>query len=381
MSSPPVVALPVRPVSELDPRPVEWLWPGHLALGRLALLDGDPGLGKSLIALDLCARLSRGAAWPDGTPAPGAWPSLVLQAEDSPHDTLRPRLQSLGADLACVFSLDSTVAAVGRPLRLPSDLAALEGAVARCAARLVVLDPLTAFLDPGLCTSYEPNIRAALESLGRFAEAHRCSFLLIRHLNKYGGGRALYRGSGHMALAAACRSVWLVAEAPGAADGAARPLRRMLAQVKNNLGPRQPSLALEVRPVANAPPVLTWLGPSSLTADELLARRPPGPPPSALDDAREVLLAALAEGPLNSDQLWARARAAGLSERTVYRARESLKIRIIKRFRDRQPMNYWLLAGQELPAEAPQDPEADAVDESLHQLNARWPAPNPLDGP
>src|SRR5205085_5650659 len=90
-------------VSALTARPVAWLWPGRLALGKLAMLDGDPGLGKSYLALDLCARLSTGRPFPDGGEAGCPGSSLVLNVEDSEADTVRPRLQALGADLDRVF--------------------------------------------------------------------------------------------------------------------------------------------------------------------------------------------------------------------------------------------------------------------------------------
>jgi hypothetical protein len=91
-------SLHARPISQLTPRPVTWLWLNQLALGKLAILDGDPGLGKSLLTLDLCARLSTGRPFPDGSPGPGVSNALVLNAEDSAADTIRPRLQALGAD-------------------------------------------------------------------------------------------------------------------------------------------------------------------------------------------------------------------------------------------------------------------------------------------
>src|SRR4051812_45980782 len=86
----------VRPASALAPRVVDWLWPGRLALGKLAMLDGDPGLGKSLVTLDLCARLTPGRPFPDGSPGTRPRNVLVLNGEDGAEDTIRPRLQALG---------------------------------------------------------------------------------------------------------------------------------------------------------------------------------------------------------------------------------------------------------------------------------------------
>src|SRR5437870_4959213 len=108
----------LRPISQLTPRPVSWLWPGRLALGKLAMLDGDPGLGKSLLALDLCARLSTGRPFPDGALGPGIGTAIVLNAEDSEQDTIHPRLLALGADLDRVFVLHPKDDP-GQPLRLP----------------------------------------------------------------------------------------------------------------------------------------------------------------------------------------------------------------------------------------------------------------------
>src|SRR5438309_6756561 len=93
----------LQPVSQLEARTIAWLWPGRLALGKLAILDGDPGLGKSLLTLDLCARLSTGQPFADASPSPGPGSALVLNGEDSAEDTIRPRLRALGADNDRVF--------------------------------------------------------------------------------------------------------------------------------------------------------------------------------------------------------------------------------------------------------------------------------------
>src|SRR5436305_823426 len=98
-------ALPVRPLSQLTSRTFTWLWPGRLALGKLALLEGDPGLGKSVVTLDLCTRLSTGRPMPDGSPGLAPSNVIILNAEDNEEDTIRPRLQAMGADLDRVFVL------------------------------------------------------------------------------------------------------------------------------------------------------------------------------------------------------------------------------------------------------------------------------------
>src|SRR5438874_1530120 len=137
----------VQPLNLVKSSSVDWLWPGRLALGKLALLDGDPGLGKSFVTLDLCARLSTGRPFPDGSPAPGACASVVLNAEDQADETIWHRLHALGADPARVFVARGGKAGPTDLLRLPSRTAALERIVRQSRARLVVIDPLMAFLD------------------------------------------------------------------------------------------------------------------------------------------------------------------------------------------------------------------------------------------
>src|SRR6516162_10049400 len=139
MSAPPCPDRPIPciPFSQLAPRPLSWLWPSVLPRGKLVLLQGDPGLGKSLLALDLCARLTTGRPWPDGSPAPEPANVLVLNAEDGTADTVRPRLLSLGADPKRAFIYDPDDEDSGEPLRLPSQADRLGRLLAQTAPRLV----------------------------------------------------------------------------------------------------------------------------------------------------------------------------------------------------------------------------------------------------
>ena len=212
-----------RPVSEVTLRLVEWLWPGHLALGEVALLEGDPDRGKSFVALDLCARLSTGRPWPDGAPAPAPAASVFVSGEDSDKTTVGPRLRALGADLTRVFVPDGHEAGPAAKLCLPAQTGVLEQVVAQTGARLVVIDPIMHFLGREVNPSSDQSVRRALDPLGALARRHGCAVLLVRHLNKAEGLRALYRGLGSVALLGACRSAWLIAE------DAASPGRRVLA--------------------------------------------------------------------------------------------------------------------------------------------------------
>jgi len=173
---------------------------------------------------------------------------------------------------------------------------------------------------------------------------------------------------------AACRSAWLAAADPRAET------RGVLAQVKNNLAPAQPSLAFEVRQADEAGPSIAWLGPTDWTADALLAAA--GAAPARLgprERACQFLLEALREGPRTSRALWDQARVLGLSERTLLRAaRKELAIRSIRRCEDGKIVSYWLLPNQDLaPAVAPA--AENELDRFLREMHERFPEPTPLD--
>jgi hypothetical protein len=172
----------------------------------------------------------------------------------------------------------------------------------------------------------------------RLAENHRCALLLQRHLNKQGGGRAVYWGLGSIAFVAACRFAPLVGRDPR------EPGRCVLAQVRNSLAGPQPSLAYRLTAAEGAPPAVDWLGTSPCSADELLAgnrRREDGP----RDQAAAFLEQFLAGGPRTSREIWVAAQEAGLSARTIQRAKRGLGVRCRRVHRDDRPVSYWLLRG------------------------------------
>jgi hypothetical protein len=360
--------MPIKPANQVVAQPVSWLWPDVVPGGKLLLLDGDPDLGKSLIALDLCARLSTGRPFPDGRAGPGAANALVLSAEDNPADTIVPRLHRLGADLGrvCVWQRDRDDE--DWPWRFPSQASRLDDALSQSDARLAVLEPITAFLDDSVLYGSDQSVRRALAPLIHLTDKHRCALLMQRHLNKQGGGRALYRGLGSIAFVAACRVALLVGRDPLV------PGRCVLAQVRNSLAALQPSLAYRITGADGALPTVEWLGTSPLSADELVggARREHQP----RDQAATFLEQFLAAGPRTSREIWQAAQKAGLSARTLQRAKAALGIRCQRTYVDGQPVSYWLLAGQERPACPSQDSEIDRL---IAEMERRFPPSSPLD--
>lgn len=316
-------------LADVEPERVFWLWPGRIPLGKLALLDGDPGLGKSSIALDVAARLSTGVPMPDGArpDLDGPAGTVLLTAEDGLGDTVRPRLDAAGADPTRIVALrairdgeepgeDSS--------RLPTvaDVAAIEQAVRDHGARLVVLDPLAAFLQSETNSYRDQDVRSALAGLAGLAERTGAAVVLVRHLNKSGGANALYRGGGSIGLIAAARSGLLVAADPDDETGA----RRVLAATKGNLAAPRPSLAYSLVPAGHSSVRVAWAGASEHTAGSLLAAPADGEERTRLDEAREFLLAELEAGPVESRDLQRRARDAGIAWRTIERASSALGV-------------------------------------------------------
>jgi hypothetical protein len=177
-------------LSEVETQEVRWLWEKRIPLGKITILDGDPGMGKSLLAINVAARVSTGHPMPDGTP--GTRGGVILIApEDGAGDTLRPRLEVAGGDpshillLNTVEGLDAKKAKVSdRPFSLSRDLEVLEGAIKRTQAVLVILDPLMAVLGHNIDSSRDQDVREIFTPLAHLAERTDCAVLIIRHLTK-----------------------------------------------------------------------------------------------------------------------------------------------------------------------------------------------------
>jgi len=313
-------------LSDVEPEKVNWLWPARLPAGKLVILDGDPGVGKSTLAVDIAARVSTGRGWPDGGTCPtGA--VLILSAEDGLADTIRPRLDAAAGDPTRVHAL-TEIRYVGedgqlraRPPTL-SDVDELEEAIRRTGALLVVVDVLMAFLPGGVDSHRDSDVRSVLHRLAALAERTGCVILLLRHLNKSSGGSPLYRGGGSIAFIGAARSALLAAVDPE--DDS----RRVLAVTKANLSAMPPALGYRlVDSAENGCARVDWLGPTGHSAGDLLRRvddddETAGPRDQAVDWLGEVL----ADGPLPAREVKALARSAGISDRTLDRARQRAQI-------------------------------------------------------
>ena len=316
--------LVITRLADVAAQPVEWLWPGYLPAGMLCLLDGDPGVGKSTLTDDLAARASTGRPMPDDTGGGEPVGVVILSAEDDLARTVRPRLEAAGADLARIatVALRERDGGTRAPLITSDDLAMLEEAVHETHARLLIVDPLMAYLPDEVNANRDHDVHRALAALAALAERTGCAVVVVRHLRKSAAESPLYRGGGSIGIIAAARAAFLVARDPGDPD------RRVLAPLKLNVAPEPParSFRLVVDP-DRAHPRIAWEGVSSLDAGALLVVPGDTNAGSAIGEAVDVLREILAPGPLPATRVRAEAREAGLSWITVRRAQERLGIR------------------------------------------------------
>jgi hypothetical protein len=323
MSKRPSTAARVRPMSDVEARPVEWLWPGWIPLGKVTVLDGDPGLGKSTLLFDLAARVSRDGLMPDGAVGPvGA--SVLLSTEDGEADTIKPRLAAAGGDATRLFTLSAVRGDDGeeRAPEIPLDLPVIEAVVAERGARLLVIDPLMAYLT-GVDASRDQDVRRALFRLAGLAERRGCAVVCLRHLNKTNGDKAIYRGGGSIGIIGAARAGLLVAPDPD------DPHRRLLAVTKSNLAPPSRPLRFALAPCDGVCRV-EWLGEADFEADELVRRLSPAERAEReevrgmLAEAMGFLRDLLATGPMPRSMCYLTGEAAGYSRRTLERAVRTL---------------------------------------------------------
>lgn len=309
-----------RKLSEVEAKPVEWLWPGYFPRGALCLIDGDPCLGKSFFTLDLAARVSAGKILPTGERATSGG-VVLLSYEDDPGVTIRPRLEAMGADLNRVILLEGIRDEKNHP-RLPcvADISAIREAVRSVDARLVVVDPLMAALPGAVDSHSDQNIRSVLAPLSKLAQETGATVLVVRHLNKSGGGNALYRGGGSIGIVAAARAAFMVGKDPK------DDKKRILAATKLNIALEPPSLAYRIEVNAEGEPFLSWEGQSELSARDLLTpEAEPKRRPLKRDMAADFLLEILSEeAEVLQTKIESEGRKRGISEGTLKRAKTEL---------------------------------------------------------
>ncbi|HST04132.1 MAG TPA: AAA family ATPase [Chloroflexia bacterium] len=320
-------------LADVVPEQVRWLWPGRIPLGKLTILDGDPGLGKSVMTTDLAARVSNGWAMPDGTLGDLQEPAgvILLSLEDGLADTIRPRLDAAGADVRRIAAREKVVELCAdgtRTMRIPdlSDIYQIECDIARHSAKLAVIDPVMAYLPADTKSYTDHDVRRVLTPLAEMAERTGCAVLVLRHLNKATGGNPLYRGGGSIGFIGAARAGLLVGKDPDDSTGE----RRVLVVNKSNLGRDPGALAFHIEAGDNGHAIIVWDGPTGHTATSLLTASSPEDQ-SVLAEGIAFLEDLLHDGPCRASEVKKHAKDAGISDRTLNAGKQKLGIKPQKR--------------------------------------------------
>lgn len=307
--------LPITWLDQVQPEQLQWFWQSRIPRGCITLLVGDPGQGKSALSLHLAAVLSRGWMLPGDQQAHDIGTVMIVAHEDPVAQVLVPRLEAAGADRAKVAHLKT-------PCTFPGGIPLLEETLVSCKAKLVIIDPIAAYLDSKLNGFSDQELRSALAPIQQMAERTGAAIVVVAHMNKGSGRQGLYRVGGSIALVGQARSALLVAPDPQNPD-----TTRVLAPLKQNLTKAAPSLAFSLVDTPNGCPRIEWIGESKLTAEQLLSQDERSKKdPQAMKNACDALRAILAGGPLPAVDVEEQLEASGVTEATMKRARKRLRI-------------------------------------------------------
>lgn len=296
-------------LADVEAREVEWLWEPFIPVGMLSMLSGDPGTGKSFIALSIAAELSRGKLRDGRIVEPAS--TLYLSVENPLPESVRPRFDALGGNAARFYSVTEAITL--------ADIGALSEAIARSHARLVIVDPIQSYFGAGVDLHRSNETRPVMDGLSRLAESHGLAILLLRHLSKQSGGKAIHRGLGSIDLTGAVRSEMLAGSLPDDAD------TRAMVHIKSNVGRMGHTLGYTI----DGDGRFAWTGESTVTADDLLAA-PAGPSESKLDEACQWLTGLLMSGMRREEEIQSLAKAEGIAKATLRRAKAALNVRSSK---------------------------------------------------
>lgn len=324
---------------DVAPREISWLWENRVAAGRVTLIVGMPGCGKSFVTCDMAARVSTGKAWPDGSPCERG-NVLFITAEDDPGDTIRPRLDAHAADVSRVFILQGKLLPNenGEPdevcLSL-QDVALIEQAMQEIGnVRLIVIDPIGSFMGGSVDSHRDNEVRSVLAPIAKLAERSGAAVVMVAHRRKGNAGSADDSALGSRAFVGLARAAWHLSKDTD------DPERRLFLNGKNNLAKEQDGLAFRI-----TGGYVDWeASPVSMTADEQFAAErlvPDGEPRSALDDAIAWLEQALALGEMATTEIQRKAKQDGIAERTLRRAADKLGV-IKTRLGYQQPVRWSL---------------------------------------
>ena len=308
-------------MEQVEVEKIDWLLYPFIPFGKVTIVQGDPGEGKTTMVLQIIAKLTKGeAVLPSGSDEPALEAKTVdlepvnviyQTAEDGLGDTIKPRLLSVGADCSRVMVIDDNDQA------LTMMDARLEEAIIKTKARLVVLDPIQGFLGAAVDMHRANEIRPLMKRIAVLAEKYHCAIILIGHMNKNSNGKSSYRGLGSIDFQAAARSVLIVGRIKD------EPEIRVVCHVKSSLAPEGKSIAFRLDKDTG----FEWIGEYDISADDLLSGDNRG---QKIHAAKEFLQEVLASGSVAQTKVAEEAESRGIKKKTLWNAKKELEIDSVK---------------------------------------------------
>ena len=308
-------------MEQVEVEKIDWLLYPFIPFGKVTIVQGDPGEGKTTMVLQIIAKLTKGeAVLPSGSDEPALEEktmdlepvNVIYQtAEDGLGDTIKPRLLSAGADCSRVMVIDDNDQA------LTMMDARLEEAIIRTKARLVVLDPIQGFLGAAVDMHRANEIRPLMKRVAVLAEKYHCAIILIGHMNKNSNGKSSYRGLGSIDFQAAARSVLIVGRIKD------EPEIRVVCHVKSSLAPEGKSIAFRLDKDTG----FEWIGEYDISADDLLSGDNRG---QKIHEAKEFLKEILVSGSVAQTKVAEEAESRGIKKKTLWNAKNELEIESVK---------------------------------------------------
>lgn len=337
----------IRTFDEITAEKVNWLWKPYIARGKITVIQGDPGNGKTALALAIAALVSRRKKMPTGNAPPFNKNVIYQSGEDCPNDTLKPRLIACGADCAQISDIEDDNLTPEK----------LEEAIIMTNTGLVVLDPLQAFLNGKQDISRTKDMRPILKELGNVAARTGAAIVIIGHMNKGEKSKGLYRGLGSIDIAAAARSVLLVGKKRDDNN------TRFMTQIKNNLTTFGKSISFTI----NGRGKVRFIGECDVSESDLLSTTLPKK--SQYEKARQVITTLLSTGDKRSNEIFDACYEAGCSRGTIDIVKKKMGIKSVRKIDDW----YWTLnpdSDDDDDFEADKNAEDEVVFSDIDQLNA-----------
>ena len=305
-------------MQDIEVEDIEWLIYPFIPYGKITIIQGDPGEGKTTLVLQIIARLTKGEAIINEK-AKQPINVIYQTAEDGLGDTIKPRLLSADADCSKVLVIDDK----DTPLTMRD--VRLEQAIVETKAKLVVLDPIQGFLGADVDMHRANKIRPVMKHIAELADKYKCAIILIGHMNKCSMGKSTYRGLGSIDFQAAARSVLIVGRIKD------EPEIRVVCQTKSSLAPEAKSIAFRLSKENG----FEWIGEYDVTADDLLSGTAKGTKKqAAIDFLEEFVL----NGAKPQTEIMKLAKEKGFSDKTVRNAKDELKIKSMRK------NNQWYLS-------------------------------------